>query len=631
MSRRPVTVEQETELIVDSFAGGGGASLGIEMALGRSVDIAINHDSDAIAVHAANHPRTRHVLEDVWHTKLRDLIGERSVGLLWASPDCRHFSRAKGSAPVSKRVRSLAWVVVRWASQVRPRVICLENVREFADWGPISPQLRCECGWLGTAGQAQLQRAGRACPRCQSTDLEETGASVPEPARKGVTFRLFVNRLRGFGYRVEWRNLNAADYGAPTQRRRLFLVARCDGRPIVWPEPTHGDPSKIDDQPLFSRLKPWRTAAECIDWSEPVRSIFDRPKPLAEKTLARIAAGMKRYVLDDPNPFLVCLTHDGQRRSPSLAEPMPTITSANRGELALVVPSIVDCAYGDSGRRGKGAYPIKQPLGVVHSGGKNHALVAAHLATIGYSEREGQEPRSGSVDRPLGTVVGSGAKAAIVETSLEAVAFVSEQWGRSVGSKAEKPLCTTTTNSKAALVTAFIAKHFGGMVGDRADAPLGTTTKSGSQNQLVAASLARFNHGEKQWSSVEEPLGVVTSQGNKFGLVYAFLSKYFATAIGAACSEPLPTATSKARFAVVKVVVESGEATDAVAVDIAGVGPCVITDIGMRMLTPRELARAQGFPDSYRLTGTKTSQIARIGNSVCPQVAAAIVRANVER
>lgn len=538
---------KRTELIIDSFAGGGGASVGIAAALGRAPDVAINHDAAALAMHAANHPETRHVREDVWHARLRDLTGGRPVGLLWASPDCKHFSRAKGAQPVAKSIRSLAWVVVRWAAQVRPRVIVLENVREFADWGPLVPRWVCPCGWKGTKGQAILARVRRRCPRCDSLKLRETTDLVPDVRRKGMTFRLFCNRLRGLGYRVEWRNLNAADYGAPTHRRRLFLVARCDGAPIEWPEPTHGDPARY----LPAARRPWRTAAECIDWLLPCPSIFDRPKPLAEKTQRRIALGLRRYVLEAAEPFVVPITHSGERRCHGADEPLPTVTTAHRGEHALALPYLAKY-HGQEGGQAVGA-------------GRCHDLV--------------------------------------------------------------EPLRTLDTQNRFGIVAAFVAKHYGRSIGTAADAPLGTVTAKGKQ-QLAAAYLARFNHGAKQWSGADEPLGTVTSQGRHFALVYAFLVKYFGTAIGASIDEPLHTLTAKQRFGVVLVEVAPGRCEPAVGVYVEGVGPCVVVDIGMRMLQPHELAAAQGFPPGYVLTGSKTSQVARIGNSVCPAVAEAVVRAN---
>lgn len=530
----------EDELIVDSFAGGGGASLGIFWATGRFADLAVNHDRDALAMFRENHPGSRTMLEDVWQVRPLEAAGGRPVGLLWASPDCKHFSRAKGSKPVNKSIRSLAWVVIKWAKLVEPRVIILENVREFAEWGPVVPAWRCAgCKWRGTEGQAVLVRTRRRCPLCESRQLVETPDLIPDPARKGLTFKRWVGRLRNLGYQIEWKNLNAADYGAPTHRRRLFLVARRDGAPIVWPEPTHGDPAKIDAMPLFDRLPPWRTAAECIDWSIPCPSIFDRKKPLVEATLRRIALGVKRYVLDNPRPFLVPVTLSGDRRPHSVDEPLPTITSAHRGELAIVAPTLIQ---------------------------------------VGYGERDGQAPRVPGIEKPLGAVVSGGVK--------------------------------------HALVAAFLAKHFGGQVGAKAEAPLPTTTARGTQNQLVAANLVHLNHGEKQWSSVEEPARTLTS-GKHVALVYSFLTKYFGTAIGQAIDRPLGTQTTNDRFGVVTVTID-GE-------------PYAIVDIGMRMLSPRELARAQGFPDDYVLTGTKTSQVARIGNSVPPVMAKVLVDANFSR
>jgi DNA (cytosine-5)-methyltransferase 1 len=497
------------------------------------------------------------------------------------------FFPSEGSVPVSKHIRSLAWVAVRWASQVRPKLIVLENVREFADWGPLVPRWECRCGWKGTEGQATLVRTRRRCPRCESLRIKPTLELVPDPEKRGMTFRLFVNRLRGFGYDVAWRNLNAADFGAPTHRRRLFLVARRDGAPIAWPEPTHGDPKKLDDAPLFSRLKPWRTAAECIEWSLACPSIFDRKKPLAEKTQRRIAMGLKRYVLETSEPFIVPITHDGDRRCHGIDEPLPTVTTAHRGEQAFITPYLT--AYHHQKQNESRCRPCGQPMNTLDTQPR-YGLVAPTLIQTGFGERDGQSPRVLDLHAPLGTAVAGG--------------------------------------QKHALVSAWLTKHFGGMVGVPTETPLPTTTTRGTQNQLTAAFLARFNHGDKQWNDTREPLGTVTSQGNKFGLVYAFLTKYFGAdhTIGQRLTEPLHTITGKHRFGLVYVEVAPGQAEPAVAIDVPGVGPCVISDIGMRMLAPRELARAQGFPDTYVLTGTKTSQVAKIGNSVCPQVVEAIVR-----
>lgn len=440
-------------MIVDLFAGGGGASEGIRLALGRCPDIAINHDAHAIAMHEANHPNTRHYHEDIFTVSPREATSGRSVSLLWASPSCTHFSRAKGGKPLNEQLRSLAWVVVDWARDVRPAVICLENVAEFQTWGPLRDD--------GTV----------------------------DPARSGETFREFASALIDLGYRVEWRVLNAADFGAPTSRKRLFLIARCDGLPLAWPEPTHG-PGRIS----------YRTAAECIDWSIPVPSIFERPKPLAEKTMARIAKGIQRFVFDAPRPFIVNLTHGG--RLESADEPLRTVTCAPRGEKAIVVPSLIQTGYG---------------------------------------ERKGQAPRVLDLHAPIGTLVAGGQKHGLV------AAFLTKFYGTSTGADLRDPMPTTTAGgTHSGLVAAFLAKHYGGVVGQNLDRSIGTVTAV-DHHSLVTVSI-------------------------------------------------------------------EGE-------------PHYIADIGMRMLQPRELATAQGFRADYTLTGTKTQQVARIGNSVCPPIAAAIVGA----
>ena len=472
------------ELIIDSFAGGGGASLGIKLALGRCPDVAINHDEAAIAMHAANHPETLHYTEDVWKLSPRGVTKGKPVGLLWASPDCRHFSRAKGGKPVSKQVRSLAWVVVKWAAEVKPRVIILENVREFADWGPLVN-------------------------------------GMPDKSRKGLTFKRWVGRLRNLGYHIEWRNLDAADFGVPTHRKRLFLVARRDGKPIEWPSPTH---AKMGGVSLFGRVEPWRPAADCIDWSISCPSIFERKRPLADKTLRRIAMAVQRYVLENPTPFIVGVGgRAGQSPAVFIDDPIGTCTT--KADKAVCIPRL---------------------LHLTHSGDRPSHGLGEPLPTI----------RVPGLGKPLGAVVSDG-------------------------------------------------KH-----------------------ALAAACLARFNHGDKQWNSVAEPLGTVTSQGNKFGLVYAFLVKYFGTAIGSELSQPMHTVTAKHRFGLVTVEVASGRYENAIGLHIAGYGDFVLADIGLRMLTPRELARAQGFPEEYILTGSKSSQVARIGNSVCPVMAQKMVEAN---
>lgn len=454
-------------LIVDLFAGGGGASTGIRGALGRDPDVAVNHSPAAVAMHTANHPRTRHYCEDVWAVDPRQVCGRRPVGLLWASPDCTHFSRAKGGQPRSKGVRSLAHVVIEWARAVRPAIILLENVEEFATWGPLLDD-------------------GKPCPK-----------------RKGETFAAWRAQLHWLGYAVEWRSLVAADYGAPTTRKRLFLVARCDGQPIVWPDPSHGP----------GRAHPWRAAAEVIDWSIPCPSIFGRKKPLADATLRRIARGIRRYVTDAAEPFVVTMRGTG--------------------------PSQINAS----------AHSVHAPLGTVSAGGIHHALIAPTLIQTGYGERDGQAPRALDIEQPLGTVVAGGAK--------------------------------------HALVSAFLARHYGGHENDGA--------------------------------AVTRPLHTVTCQDHH-ALVTAFLVSYYGTGGPLSVVDPLDTVTTRDRFGLV--------AIEGAVYEIA--------DIGMRMLQPRELFSAQGFPSSYEIAPllngkplTKTQQIELAGNSVCPDVAQALVRANV--
>jgi DNA (cytosine-5)-methyltransferase 1 len=486
-------------LIIDLFAGGGGASLGIEAAMGRPIDVAINHDPIALAVHAANHPHTLHIATDIWAVKPHDVAKGRPVALLWASPDCTHFSVAKGGKPRKQNIRSLAWTVVRWAHDVRPDVICLENVAEFRSWGP----------------------------------LDETGK--PRNKEMGDTFRKWKRSLEKLGYVVDYRILRASDYGTPTSRKRLFLVARRDGLPIRWPLPTHGGMG----------LLPVRTAAECIDWSLPCPSIFGRKKPLADKTLWRIAQGIKRFVLSNPRPFIVKVNHGGmEARHESLDAPVSTVTATSRG----------------------------------------HALVAPTLIQTSYGEREGQRPRYLDLHQPLGTVVAGG--------------------------------------TKHALVAAFLAKHYSGVVGVPFDGrPLDTVTAA-DHHSLSVACLAKFRGTDPVQlgsGSVEEPLPTISAGGIHSAEVRAFLTAYYSGTgdAGQDVTDPTRTITTKDRLGLVTV---------------EGVDYC-ITDIGMRMLEPHELLRAQFgmFAARYDLSAakTKTDQVRLIGNSVAPEVAEAVVRANL--
>ncbi|WP_017941681.1 DNA cytosine methyltransferase [Thioalkalivibrio sp. ALE6] len=496
------------EIVVDLFAGGGGASEGIEQALGRPVDVAVNHDPDAVVMHQVNHPGTTHFCESVFRVDPCRVTGYQPVGLLWASPDCTHHSKAKGGKPVSNKRRGLAWVVVKWARRVRPRVIMLENVEEFADWGPLTAE-------------------GRPCP-----------------TRKGQTFRQWLAQLRRLGYQVEHRMLRACDYGAPTIRRRLFLIARRDGRPIVWPKPSHGDPESTAVK--RGRLKPWRTAAECIDWNIPAPSIFERKRPLAENTCKRIARGVVRYVLEAQEPFIV--TYYGQQgdefRGQSIQRPLATQTTENR-----------------------------------------HAIAVPTMIQTGYGERPGQAPRVPGLDKPLGTVVAGG--------------------------------------SKHALVAAFLAKHYGGNYsgpGVGMTEPTGTVTTQ-DHHALVSAHVLNMKGSDRRMRSAEAPAPTICAGGNHAALVSAFMSTYYQNGSTFAAHSPTHTVTTKDRIQLVTCEI-GGESY-------------AITDIGMRMLQPRELFRAQGFPDTYVIDPvvngkplTKSAQVRMCGNSVPPVFPRALVSAN---
>lgn len=568
------------ELIVDNFAGGGGASLGIGMALGRSPDIAINHDPEAIAMHAANHPETKHYCEDVWHVDPVEACAGRPVGLAWFSPDCKHFSKAKGGKPVSKKIRGLAWVVVRWAKAVKPRVIILENVEEFQYWGPVLPN-------------------GQPCP-----------------LRKGMTFRRWKAQLENIGYKLDLKELRACDYGAPTIRKRLFIVARCDGLPIRWPEPTHGDPKKIKNDLFSVALKPWRTAAECIDWSLSCPSIFERERPLAENTLRRIAAGIRRFVIETPEPFIIKVNHAyDQFRGQRIDEPLQTVTGQNG--YGLVTPYVVNMAHG-----GK-LEDIQKPISTIATEkGGCRALISPILVGAGGPARAG-EPRS--VDRPIGTQTTRN------HTHVVAPTLIQVSYGERDGQAPrvpglDKPIGTLVSGGKHALVAAFLAQYNttgNGKpnVGHPANEPFSTITSSGSHQSLAAAHLIKLKGTCKDGQPVSEPLATVQAGGLHYGEVRAFLIKYFGTNQDPRLDEPLHTITSKHRFGLVTVHGEQ----------------YFIADIGLRMLTPPELYKAQGFPDNYRISFevngkllSKTAQVRMCGNSVSPPNAAAVARAQFE-
>ncbi|PYG88474.1 DNA (cytosine-5)-methyltransferase 1 [Ruminiclostridium sufflavum DSM 19573] len=560
------------EIIVDNFAGGGGASTGIEMAIGRSVDIAINHDPAAIAMHKVNHPTTKHYCESVWDVDPVEACQGRLVALAWFSPDCKHFSKAKGGKPVEKKIRGLAWIVLKWAAKVRPRVIMLENVEEFQTWGPI--------------------RKGR-----------------PIKSKSGQTFQAWKNQLESLGYKIEHRELKACDYGTPTIRKRFFLVARCDGKPIEWPEPTHGNPNSLEVQ--MGLLKPWRTAAEIIDWSLPCPSIFDRKKPLAENTLKRIARGLQKFVIDNPKPFIVQVNHSGSNHHycNSIECPLPTITSKHG--FGVVTPYLAVNTTGHTGGE------VDEPIHTITTGG-HHALIAPTLIQTGYGEREGQAPRVPGINKPLGTVV-STCKHAVVAPTL--IQYHTETTDQPRGQVVNKPISTIDASPRYGLVSAFISKYYAGNYkgfGSALDEPVHTVT-SKDHNAVITTFITQMNKSSIG-QTVNEPLNTVTAGANHFGEVRAFLIKYYGQGTGQSLSEPLDTVVSKDRFGLITIN----------NIDYQ------IVDIGLRMLEPYELFAAQGFPDKYIIdhdyTGKpypKTAQVARCGNAVPPPFAEALTRANL--
>ena len=538
------------ELIVDNFAGGGGASTGIELATGKSVDIAINHDPEAIRMHKANHPHTKHYCEDVWQVDPVKACKGHPVGLAWFSPDCKHFSKAKGGKPKDKFIRGLAWVACRWAGLVRPRVIMLENVEEFKTWGPLNR------------------------------------GHHPIKAKQGKTFEKFVQQLQNLGYEVQFRELVAANYGAPTMRKRFFMIARCDGNPILWPEPTHAP--RDSEEVKAGLLKPYVGAYTQIDFSRPCPSIFDTSqeikekygiravRPLAPKTMERIARGLKKFVLDNPEPFIIQCNHGGKRRPNDIREPMPTIT-------------------------GKHGYGIVEPYMV-------------QIGQTGFAK-----DRSKDVREPLTTIVSKNEHCLISPTLIQYHSETAK--GEVRGQTIEDPIMTVDGSNRYGLVTSFLHKYYDGGykgAGDSVENPLPTVT-AWDHNSVVTANLIQMNKN-CYGRDIADPLPTITAGDGHFGEVRAFLIKYYGNGSAEDVTEPLDTITSRDRFGLVT---------------IQGVDYQIV-DIGLRMLEPRELYGCQGFPDDYIIdhdfeghTYPRSEQVRRCGNSVCPPLPAAMVRSNL--
>jgi DNA (cytosine-5)-methyltransferase 1 len=579
-------------LIIDNFAGGGGASTGIEQALGRPIDIAINHDPEAIVMHKANHPDTLHYCQSVWRADPLDVVADpvtgkpRKVGLAWFSPDCKHFSKAKGGKPRAKNIRDLAWVVVHWARRLKkfdcqPAVIMLENVEEFQGWGPIDAD-----------GQPIRERAGE-------------------------TFREWTAALRKLGYKIQWKELRACDYGAPTSRKRFFMIARCDGEPIVWPEPTHGKPGS--PEVLSGKRQPWRTAAEIIDWTIRCPSIFERARPLKDATCRRIAAGIVRFVLNNPRPFIVPVTNSGWNpgRAWDASEPLRTITTAKGGEMAVVSPFMQPLTHHGSDQR---VYSVEEPI-VTVTGAHRGEIAAITPTLISVDNTSTRATRAFDPQDPVRTITSAGGGFAAV------AAFLSKFSENSIGTSPDDPIHTVMAGApRHAIVLAHMAQHNAGngCAQKAVDEPLSTITGRGTQQQLVTSNLVKLQNNQRG-KPVDEPIETIMAGGLHYGEVRAFLTKYYGSAEhGQTADRPLDAVTSKARFGLVTVEIDGAE--------------YAIADIGMRMLTSRELFAAQGFPPDYDIECveanggrplTKTSQIAKCGNSVCPDLARALVSANL--
>lgn len=592
------------ELFIDNFAGGGGASTGIEMAIGRSVDIAINHDPDAIAMHKANHPNTKHYCEDVWQVDPCEACAGHPVALAWFSPDCKHFSRAKGGKPVDKNIRGLAWVAIKWAYYTRPRCIMLENVPEIQTWGPLGADSRPQKGRAGETFNGFVLAL--------STGISKTHPAFPEMCDAleiNTESDMATTLTHGLGYDVEYRTLKSCDFGAPTTRTRFYLIARCDGKKIVWPEPTHAPRgSKAVEN---GKKLPYRTAAECIDWSIPAASIFERKKPLAENTLRRIARGIQKFVIDNPEPFIVSVNHSGDAfRGQNINEPLHTVT-AKHG-YGVITPTIMCNNENNVGAS------VKTPLPTVTTGNRNY-LVATSVVPIGYGERDGQKPRTNSIEEPLGTVVANSKHYLVAPTLIQYHSETAKNEMR--GQELDEPLMTQDTSNRYALSCAHIMKNYAGYYkghGSKVDDPLGTVTAK-DHNSLVTAHIMTMRNNEVG-QKADEPLKTVCCNGLHHAEVQAFLIKYFSNGAAKPVDEPLDTITTKDRFAVVTIHGEE----------------YVITDIKMRMLQPRELFNAQGFPKDYIIDTDadgrpypKSKQVARCGNAVTPPVPTALVRANL--
>lgn len=657
--------------IVDNFAGGGGASTGIAQAIGKSPDIAVNHNVEALMMHEENHPETKHYNESVWDINIKQAVNDEPILLGWFSPDCTHFSVAKGGKPVKKAIRGLAWIVKKWIGQSDMAVVFMENVKEFTTWGPLIAK-RCKVTKRVIKLVADAVKKDKNGDPVMNEVVSEPGeyvpyreqALVPDKKRAGKTFKQFVAQLRAAGYNVEWqmKGLTASDFGEPTTRNRFFLIARKDGLPIVWPTPTHGSKKLVKANP--GKLQPWATAGENLDWSINCPSIFDRKKPLAEKTMARIFKGIQKFVIEaGDDAFLVKTNHGEDRfRGQSLHEPMATITSKHGTGLTAVTLSKFN-------QNGTGQ-SVDEPLATVMAGATRFAMVEAQLQSAAAIMKFRGDSGGASCNDPLPTITAGGGAArpagaphalGVLETTLEPVqgGFITSIDHQSTSDPSQAldvPLSTVTSKARHIQVAALL-KHYTGVVGQSLDLPLPTITATdhnavlevtathiqrdfgnsvghaadeplgaimpggGGKSALVASSLVKLRGSCAHGQSLDRPLDTITGQGNHYANVLAFLIKYYGTGGAVSVEEPLDAITSKARFGLVTIHGQDYQ----------------IVDIGMRMLEPHELYRCQGFPADYRheeVMGKKLAkhaQVRMVGNSVPPGLARVLVQANIPR
>lgn len=616
------------ELIIDNFAGGGGTSEGLEAAFGRPVDIAINHDPEALAMHALNHPYTHHLCESVWDVKPNVVTKNQPVGLVWLSPDCKHFSKAKGSTPVEKQIRGLAWVGMRWLALTKPRVMMLENVEEFQDWGPLL--------------------------------IDADGNARPDPAKKGKTFESFVRQIRAHGYAVEWREMRACDNGAPTIRKRLFLQARRDGIPIVWPDQTHGNP--VSAAVVAGKLLPWRTAAECIDFSTPAASIFDRKRPLVVNTQRRVAKGLWKHVLTSASPYIVSRSSEpmltpfisehanaSNQRNMAIDEPLRTqCAEVKGGHFSMVAPTLVPMR--GTSEAHLGGHDIEAPLSTISAGGTHHALVAGHITKFNTGAI------GSGLDEPLATITAGGTPkrpSTGITQGLVGAHLVTIGYGERKGQAARAqnlvaPLGAIVTANKHAIVSAYLEQANGGFYegdGRAVTVPVSTITASGSNQRLVTAYYVKYYSSGGQDGALNNPMHTVPTKG-RMGLV-----ECLQVPADSLAPEHRARARQCAELLREHLPEHFPEAADMVLVWLEG-QYWVLVDITLRMLKPPELFQAQGFEKTYiiheipdpkllfvngkqvagdprllpRIPLTATAQVRMCGNSVSPKQSEALAR-----